>query len=286
MKKRVLVFATLAIVALCRAQSPVISEASKLEEAGKFKEAGELLQAALVDKSSTQTEAENKTLAFEIDRLKRIRMDYSLTEDRLFAILQKAVRAITKEEFQKWIQEGRFDRRMIDGTVYYVGTSRSNLFWRYPDAAARRISPSDESKFELAVWQNCRAIVDATGKLHKPYVLPKRFKVVMKVKAKPNAAPDGEIIRAWLPIPKHFPFQTDFRMTSSSPSANSIADEESPIRSAYMEQAALKDKPTEFRIEYSYTHQGIFFDLQPEQVQPYGELDPAISEFTKEGPHV
>ena len=286
MKKTIVVCAVFIIVALCQAQGPVIDEASKLEGAGKFKEAGELLQAALADKHASRTEAENKTLEFEIDRLKRIKMDYSLTEDRLFSILQKGVQGITREEFQKWIQEGRFDSRPIDGTVYYVGTSRSNLFWRYPDAAARRISPPDESKFERAVWENCRAITEAAGKLHQPYVLPKHFNVVMKVKAKPNAAPEGQTIRAWLPIPRHFPFETDFRLASSSPTNPSIGAEESAIRSVYLEQTAVKDQPTEFRIEYTYTHHGIFFDLQADRIMPLDPRDPSVSQFIKEGPHV
>ncbi|MBI4428262.1 MAG: transglutaminase domain-containing protein [Ignavibacteriales bacterium] len=266
-----------------QAQSPVVQEAARLEEGGKFKEADSLLRAAL-EKEPQSTADSRKLLEFELDRLERIRQDYSLTKERLFSQLEKSIKGITRSEFERWILEGKLDIRTIDGVQYFVGVSRSNLFWRYPEIAARRIDASDDSAFERAVWESCVAIKKASSN-SEPYVMPKQFKVVMKVKAKANAVPAGERVRAWLPIPRKFPFQTDFKLISSS-SEVKISDEESTIRSAYLEQMSAKDQPTEFKIEYTYSTMGIHFDLKPEQVLPYDSDDPVVRQFTKEGPHV
>jgi transglutaminase-like putative cysteine protease len=108
----------------------------------------------------------------------------------------------------------------------------------------------------------------------------------MTVKAEANAAPAGETIRAWLPVPRAFPHQKDFAVISSSPAVTKLAPEDSPIRTAYFEQVAEKDKPTAFTLEYSYAGYGVWFDLKPEEVKPYDKNDAAVREFTREGPHV
>ena len=52
----------------------------------------------------------------------------------------------------------------------------------------------------------------------------------MTVTAAANAAPAGEIIRAWLPIPRRYPFQGDFQLLSTSSTPKHVDDEQSPIR--------------------------------------------------------
>jgi transglutaminase-like putative cysteine protease len=266
------------------AQEDRIDRASQLELQGKFKEAAGLLQEGLKD--AERNAALRKQYEFELDRLDRIKMDFSLTKDRLYQILQKSVRDVTQQEFEQWVREGRFETRMIDGTVYFVGVSRSNLFFRYPSLKSRRIDASDDSSFEHAVWENCVAIKHAARKEFNTYVLPKRFRTTMTVTAKSNAAPDGEVIRAWLPIPKTFPHQKDFEVVTTSSQPKTIALDNSPIRSVYFEQAAQKDKPTEFKIEYQYTGYGVFFDLKAAGIQPLDAPDESLKQFSGEGPHV
>ncbi|MBM2846768.1 MAG: transglutaminase protein, partial [Bacteroidetes bacterium] len=113
-----------------------LSEVQRLEEGGKFNEAASLLH-QMLDNEELAPDV-RKELEFELDRLDRIRLDYSLTEETLFSQLVRSVKDLTREEFVRWVKEGRFDRRMIDGEARFVGVSRSNLFFRYPDAVARR----------------------------------------------------------------------------------------------------------------------------------------------------
>jgi transglutaminase-like putative cysteine protease len=260
------------------AQSNVLNEVNQLEQQGQFKEATKALNSALKQRSPGETD--RKRLEFELDRLDRIKKDFPSTKEDLFTELKKAVNGLTKKEFERWIAEGRFDSREIDGKRYFMGSSISNLFFRYPELEARRATPKDKSAHHRLVWENCVAIRKAALAENKPYVLPKRFQVTMTVTAKKDAALAGEIVRAWLPIPRRFPFQTDFKLVNTSPAVKQVAPEDSPIRSAYLEQPATKGKPTEFKVEYEFTMCGVRFDVDPLKVSP---LTPALSPPRGEG---
>src|SRR5512143_710229 len=73
-----------------------------LEKAGRFKEAQTLLR-QMIDSVKAATDSERRAWAFEIERLDRIRMDYSLTEDQLFAQLQRSIAGVTREEMKRWM---------------------------------------------------------------------------------------------------------------------------------------------------------------------------------------
>ncbi|HEY5616039.1 MAG TPA: transglutaminase-like domain-containing protein [Bacteroidota bacterium] len=266
------------------AQQTVVKQVSQLEEQGKFREAAALLNAALGDKSIDPSV--RKTLEFEFDRFDRIRSDYPLTKEQLYETLTKSVKSLTPEEFEWWVTNGRFDAREIDGAAFYMGSSRSNLFFRYPDLASRRINAPDWTEFEQSTWQSVTTIKETALEQKTPYVLPKRFTATMTVKAKDGAAPAGETIRAWLPIPRAFPHQKEIEILSSSPEVKQLASAEAPMRTAYFEQTAEQGKPTTFTLEYAYTGYGVWFDVKPEVVKPYQQNGTELREFSQEGPHV
>jgi hypothetical protein len=167
-----------------------------------------------------------------------------------------------------------------------MSSSVANLYFRYPELEPRRIPAKDRAAHDKAVLDNCVAIRQAAIAEKKPYVLRKRFHVNMTVAAKPTAAPPGETIRAWVPIPREYPFQTDFEIISTSSPVKHMDDEKSPIRCLYLEQAAKKDKETDFKLEYNYTVHGVRFEVSPEAVRPANPNDAALKEFTREAPHV
>lgn len=269
---------------VCLAQGAVVEQASQLELQGKFKQAAGVLSNALAGKSLAA--AERKQLEFELDRLDRVRKDYQLTKEALFDDLKESVKEVTLEEFDRWITENRFDSREIDGERRFMVSSVSNLFFRHAELEARRLKPKKPAEHEQAVLAACQSIQQAALTEQQPYVLPKRFRAMMTVTAKADAAPDGETIRAWLPIPRRYPFQTDFELVSARPSVKEINRRDSPIRAAHLEKRARQGKPTEFRIAYAYTSYGVKFDVKPEDVRPCDAQDPTLAPFLREGPHV
>ena len=269
---------------LARQEQDAGSAAGLLELQGQFKQAASLLTTALLNNSLPVTE--RKRLEFELDRLERIRKDFPNTKEDLFAELKGSVKNLTAEEYDRWLAEGRFDSREIDGRRCFVNTCVSDLFFRYPELDARRLPPKDTTALQKARLESCTAIRKAALAEKTPYVLPERFHVTMTVTARETAAPAGEIIRAWLPIPRYYPFQDDFELTSASPPVSRTDSKDSPIRCVYLEQPAKKNAPTPFKIEYEYTTHAVSFDIKPGDVRPCDPNDPAVKGFTGEAPHV
>ncbi|MSU59957.1 MAG: transglutaminase domain-containing protein [Pedosphaera sp.] len=259
------------------------SEATRLEQEGRFQQAASALTTALA--AGSLAAAERKELEFELDRLDRIRKDYKHSKDALFNELKASVKDLSAAEFEKWIAEGRFDSREIDGERRFVGSSVSNLYFRYPALEARRLKPKDTTKFEADVLAAVRAIKQAALAEKKSYVLPKRFRNTMVVTAKADAAPDGEIVRAWLPIPRQLPFQTDFQVLSAKPATKEINNADSFIRAALLEAPARKGKPTQFKLEYEYTAYGVHFEIKPDDVKPVNAKDPALAPWLRPTVH-
>ena len=266
------------------AESPSLEQAGALEAKGDFNGAAGVLTQALALASLAQPE--RKEIGFELDRLERVRKDYPFTKDELFAALKKSVRDVTEVEFERWVAEGRFDSRNIDGERRFMGSSVSNLYFRYPELNSRRVEPKDPAQFEQTVLIATREIANAAYTEQKPYVLPKRFRVTMTVTAASNATPAGEIIRAWLPIPRRYPFQKDFKLRQTSSRVKHLEAETSSIRSVFLEQQATKNKPTEFKIEYDYTAYGVRIEVAPEKVRGCDPNVPALLPFLREAPHV
>jgi len=266
------------------AQEETLRVANRLELQGRFKEAAAQLTTALEDKSLAG--ADKKHLQFELDRLDRIKKDFPYTKETLFSELKKSVKNLTRQEYENWSNEGRFDSREIDGQRYFMVSSVSNLFFRYPELSARRVPPKDTSPLQKRRWETCVEIKKAAQAEQKPYVLPKRFQVTMAVTAAANVAPADEVIRAWLPIPREYPFQGGFELLSSSVPVRHTDPPESSIRSVLVEQPARQDRPSRFRIQYEYTTHGVWFEVEPGEVGPEPTNDPALAPFTREAPHI
>ncbi|HZV35508.1 MAG TPA: transglutaminase-like domain-containing protein, partial [Verrucomicrobiae bacterium] len=284
--KRILVLILLAagLAGRLLAQNIIVNEASQLELNGNFTQARALLQAA-IDSGKTPR-ADLKSLKFELDRLQRIREDYSLTRNDLFDQLNGMIKDLTRDEFNKWVSEGRFDRRTIDGKEFFFNSSPNNLFFRHRELDARRSEPQEPKRLPSERLEVVHAIKKAALAEKTPYVLPMTFQVTMTVTADADAAPAGQTIRAWLPIPRTYPFQYGFKLHSSSPAPKSIDAEDSSIRSIYFEEPAQAGKETEFKIDYEFTTRGVYFDLHPDKIKPYDANDDAVKKFTSEAPHV
>lgn len=267
-----------------QAAQTVLDQAGELEVRGAFKDAAAVLQTAI--EKTGANDGERRQLRFELDRLDRIRKDFPHTEDALFAALEKSVKDLTREEFNAWVRENRFDSREIDGERRFMAASVSNLFFRYPELGPRRLPPKDNTGLSRKHLEMAREIRKAAQASGQPYVLPRRFEAVMTVTLKPDAVADNAVVSAWLPIPRRYPFQNEIKFRRSAPEPKQLASDLSPIRSVFMEQPARQGLPTVFSVEYEYTAYGVRFDIDPAAVKPSDPSDPQLAPFLAEGPHV
>jgi transglutaminase-like putative cysteine protease len=262
----------------------VVDSANALAERGDFKGAAAMLDGGLRD--TDLSPGRRKQLEFQRDILDRVKKDYSLNTDALFRKLNASVKDFTPTDFVAWLKNGWFDGRMIDGKMYYVDVSVSNLYFRHPELNDRRLDGKDSAPEQKGRLEICREIKKAAREQGTPYVLPHRFNCTMTVATSTNAVPPGEIVRAWLPIPRQYPFQNDFQLVTAYPLAKSVAPETSAIRSVYMEQKAGADGSAKFEINYTYTARGVHFDLDPSKITRANLNDPALAPFVEESPHV
>jgi len=128
---------TAALAQNCAAQIEAVAQASRLETQGRFAEASLVLKLAL-DRRTLSPDARAQ-LEFELDRLHRIRLDYPYTQSGLFAELRNSVASLTEKEFAGWVEEGRFDVRVIDGKRMFMVESVRNLFFLFPELSKRRL---------------------------------------------------------------------------------------------------------------------------------------------------
>jgi transglutaminase-like putative cysteine protease len=260
-----------------------LAKAAQLELDGHFLAASNVLNSAL---TAAPAGPKGKQIAFELDRLNRICQDFSLSQADLFQALQQSVNGLTTNEFVQWVREGRFDSRVIDGQRWFMRSSVSNLYFRYPDLNSRRTDGRDQTKLAHAFLASCRAIKHAALSQGTPCVLPKRFDMTMTITANADVVPDGHVIRAWLPIPRNYPYQTNFEIISSSPAVKEIAPADSSIRSAYFEETAQAGQPSNFILHYRYTRYGVWFDIDPKRVSAFDGKDSAMAAYTREVQHV
>ncbi|MDI6784089.1 MAG: hypothetical protein QME64_08360, partial [bacterium] len=131
------------------------AQIATLEEKGEFTEAKKLIN-ELITKGVIR-ESDKQEMLWEIERLDRIKKDYSFTKEELLKALKTRIANFSDEEQANWEAENKFDLKVIDGKKYYLGSSISNLIWRYPEIAAREITPSSD-KYDKSVWKEYQKI--------------------------------------------------------------------------------------------------------------------------------
>lgn len=247
------------------------AELRSLQEAGQIKEAEAWIDAAL----ATETDA---ALVDERERLRRLRRDYSVTAVDLQEKISRSIPDVTLEEIEGWRAEGHIQWAVIDGELRFFRREPVNLFRFSEEARARRDAAREEKDNAPAADPAARpsrgvtleqifAEALETAKIEGPgAVNPVRFRVRHTVTVDPDAVPEGETIRCWLPYPKDYRQQKGGYDLSSSPEEHYVAPNDAPQRTVYMEQSARAGEPTVFQIEYSYENASFVTDVDPEAV--------------------
>src|SRR5678815_4379258 len=187
--------------------------------------------------------------------MRRILLDFTLSEGDVKARLRKQIPDLSDAEFAKWDSEGLFERRVIDGRVLYFSRSPSNLFRLSHEALARRKeqTPLVNSPLESPNPHH-REVVDAALASHKSSVAPRHLRVTQSLTVHADAVPAGEKVRAWIPYPRALPGQQeDIRFVSSEPAQHEIAPESTLQRTVLVEKRAEAGKPTKLSITYELT---------------------------------
>lgn len=258
-----------------------------LVDQGRF-EAAEAAIAAALARPDLDDEGQ-AAYAFQRERMRRIRMDFTLTEDQVRARVRKQIPDLAEAEFAKWNAAGLFERMVIDGRTLYFNRSPSNLFRLSDEALARRdpsLPPISDGPME-SLNPHQQAIRDAALRTQQDSVLPLRLRMTQSLTVEADAVPAGETVRAWIPYPQSLPGQQEnIRYVASVPARHAIAPEAAPQRTVYFEKTARAGQPTEFSVTYELDILGQYHAIDPATVVA-PDMTPELAPYIAErAPHV
>ncbi len=259
-----------------------IGKVAQLVQSGELKKAGLLTDSLKASCSLGENDLYKLDSIVEIGR--RIRLDFRLTEKDVKARLSKYFPVLDTALFRKWEESHKLEMRLIDGEKRYFSQAVNNLFRLDDDAKKYKITVDGLTVDSLDLF-----CIDHTGKVIAQtktlgqVVLPVSMKLKYTVTLKPNAVPEGKTIRCWMPFPREGNIrQKNIRLISSDPEKAIIAPESYLQRTVYLEKSAVKDQPTTFNIEFEVETVAQYFDLKPENIQPYDTSGSVYKEFARE----
>lgn len=252
----------------------------------KLMTSGELKKVELTCDSLQANGNLNAKMVYSLDSIvelgRRIRLDFRLTETDIQEQLKKYYPVLDTALFQQWIQTRKLEMRMIDGEKRYFKNAVANLF-RLDDEARKfkdKVDGFQLDSLKLFCIQHTSSVISET-KISGETASPVRMLLNYTIQVKPNAVPDGETIRCWMPFPREGSArQKNIKLLKSDPETAAIAPESELQRSVYLEKKAVKDQATVFQIEFEVGNSAQYFDLKPEMIKPYKKDDPIYREYT------
>lgn len=270
---------------------PTATEISGLIEAGEFARATELIQVYIGNDEVDGNERQE--LLFQIERMDRIRKDFTQTRAQIVEYLTEYYPELSDADITRWENERSLEHKVIDGEKWYFARAGRNLFRIDPEMKKRwqELHPEAEitsgSGAGLDLDKHNMEIIESAMAEGEMYVQPKRLRIKQGVKVKPGMVPAGETIRCWIPYPRHIPDrQVDIKLLSTTPETYLLAPETDLQRMIYFEAPSNGDEITEFMVEYEMTSFGIYQYIDPEKVGATPD-DPDLAPYLAESlPHI
>ena len=276
----------LPVPSLAEASDPLATIVADIDT-GRFEHAEAAISQALDDGDADA--AHLQALRFQRERMRRIRLDFSLDGATVRNRIRAQVPDLREDEFQRWDRAGLIERLDIDGEPRYFNRSASNLFRLSPEAAARRappVRPFAQGPYE-SLHRHHRDVVQVARATGASSVLPRRVRITHTLSVKSDAVPAGETVRAWLPYPRAIPGQQEaIVLLASQPARPQVAPERALQRTVHLEQPAVAGQPTMFSVTYEVTVHARRVAIDPERVVPV-VATPELAPFLAErAPHV
>ncbi len=248
---------------------------------GQFKVADARIDEALARQALSP--ADKRALAYQRERMRRMRMDFSLTAEDVKAQVRKRIPDLSDAEFARWDAHGLFEHMVIDGERRYFRRSPGNLFRLSREARERRPEPTPFSaSFLESADDYHRQIIRAALGEGRSSVLPQHVQVTQTLTVDADAVPAGKTLRAWIPYPRAIDGQQEnIRFDTSDPRTHEVAPESAMQRTVYMEKQAEAGKPTVFSVTYELDLYAQYHAIDADEVVPVKitpELEPYVSE--------
>lgn len=224
--------------------------------------------------------------SWEADLRHRIALDFGRSEAEVKAYIAQYLPDASAADLRRWEEQKALEYAVIDGEKRYFNNAAPNLF--RIDSACREAKRAKEGGSALSGSERVNQyhlpeVIAQVRRTGRSFVEPKQFRVTYTLTVAPDAVPEGQMVRCWLPYPQAtVGRQTDVRLIRTSEKVYSRAPVESLHATLYMEKPAVKGKPTVFSECFELTASAEWHDLSPEMVQPYDTTTQLYRTYTAE----
>ncbi|HEX2868813.1 MAG TPA: transglutaminase-like domain-containing protein [Ignavibacteriales bacterium] len=254
---------------------------------GNFTKASKMIDSLIASNSLSLQEVND--LRFEKDKMERIRLDFRKSVSDILPYIKKYYPQADEKMLEKWEHDNSLEMMVIDGQKKYFNRAASNLFLINKKAKLQK-EKIDGSKDALKDFLKVHVPkIEKDSKAENSRLVdPVKMHITYTLTVKPNVVPDGETIRCWLPYPREgHQRQSDIKLLSVNDRNYILADNDNMQRTLYMEKEAVKDEPTVFKMELSYTCSSEWFNIDPLKVKPYDKSSELYKTNTSErAPHI
>ncbi len=264
------------------------NDVNELVKSGEFKKAAQLINEKL--ELHNLSYDEKFELLFEKERLDRIRKDFNKTAEDVLKFVNKYYPDVKEKDLEKWEIDGSLEYKIIDGKKWYFARSASNLFRINKEAKKQKeiVDGYIKDPLDAFLEDYIPKILDESANAQESLVKPVTFKLNYTVTVDPNAVPDGEIIKCWLPFPREgHQRQVDVKLLAVNSNEYVIAGNDNQQRTLYLQKPAIKDQPTIFNMVLEVTNYNEVNFIQPDLIKPYNKESGLYKIYTAErAPHI
>ncbi|HID39269.1 MAG TPA: transglutaminase domain-containing protein [Calditrichaeota bacterium] len=259
---------------------------------GDFSKAKAVIKTMLKDNLDMKSE-EKKALLWEMERMERIKKDFTVSGEEVFDFIKKYIPNITPAMMEEWEKSKALEMRIIDGQKRYFEYAARNLFRIDPqckiiwDEAHKQEKQLAMPPQKLDLNAHNAQIIKQTEKNNGAFVLPVRLHITYTITLKPDMVPQGETVHCWIPFPREIEGrQTDIELIRTDPADYRLAPKNQMQRTIYFEKASNGSKPTRFMVEYTYTNRGTYTHIDPQKVEALRPQDGLDSFLAERPPHI
>jgi hypothetical protein len=219
-----------------------------------------------------------------LEKMNRIRKEFALNVQDVKKSLAKYYPDLTDSMLVTWEEDKQLEMRIIDGEKRYFKRGVNNFFRL--NSEAKELKETIDGKEYDGVKDFQQTVVRGyfTNDIQRQVPFDsQKIKVDYTIRLKPNAVPNGEIVKCWLPYPRlNSARLTKIDFLGASQKDYMLSPESSLQRTLYMEKPAVKDTATVFSVSYAFTAAAQWFDVQPEMIKPYDKSAELYKKYTAE----
>ncbi|MEN8115491.1 MAG: transglutaminase-like domain-containing protein [Bacteroidota bacterium] len=263
--------------------------ATKKHSIPELIKSGEFAKAETVLKKLIKKDSTIRKYQIQLETIKRLQKEFTLTEDDITRQLVKYYPNLSDSDLIRWEEAGQLEMRIIDREKRYFHRAVGNFFRLNPEA--KKLKESLDGKEYSGGTEFRETVIPGYFKsgIKKAVTFDShKMKVNYTVTLNPNAVPEGEVVKCWLPYPRVSSGRlTKVEFLDANNEELIIAPEETMQRTVYMEKPAVKDSATVFNVSYIIHTAARWFGVTPNMVKPYDKSGDIYIKYTAERlPHI